>query len=231
MPNRGGRRDSPIDENRATLPADVRSLLGASDAAAQERAWAAFLESYSRVILHAAKSTTPDYDTAMDRYTYAVEALRKDEFRRLRGYSADGRAKFTAWLTVIVRRLCFDQHRQRYGRAQLHTDPDSRVTRRRIADLLATELDVEQVKAAAEASPEADIRQRELAEILDHAVRRVAPRDRALLALRFEDDLPVRDIAQILGFPTLFHVYRRLNRILGELRQGLEARGVDDSTP
>ena len=51
--------------------------------------------------------------------------------------------------------------------------------------------------------------------------------DRLLLTLRFEDDLSASRISGILGFPTPFHVYRRLNAVLGQLRAALQARGIE----
>jgi len=49
--------------------------------------------------------------------------------------------------------------------------------------------------------------------------------------LRFEDDVSVRGIAQALGFPTPFHVYRRLSGVLAPLRRSLVQRGVEEARP
>ena len=49
--------------------------------------------------------------------------------------------------------------------------------------------------------------------------------------MRFEDDLPVREIAKILRYPTPFHVYRTLNALLADLRRALRQRGVRDAEP
>ena len=57
------------------------------------------------------------------------------------------------------------------------------------------------------------------------------PRDRLLLKLRFEDGLPARAIGQVMGFTTQFHVYRRLNAVLEQVRAALRGRGVRDSEP
>ena len=53
------------------------------------------------------------------------------------------------------------------------------------------------------------------------------PRDRLLIRLRFDDELPISRIAQVLHLPTVFHVYRRLNQVLREIRTRLVARGID----
>ena len=103
--------------NRARLlPSELRQLLNAPDDAERDNAWSRFLESYSPLLLHLARSLGGDYDAAMDRYTFMLARLRRDDFRKLRGYSADGRAKFSTWLTVVARRLCLDHYRERCGR-------------------------------------------------------------------------------------------------------------------
>jgi len=52
-------------------------------------------------------------------------------------------------------------------------------------------------------------------------------RDALLLTLRFEEDLPAARIAGVMGFPSQFHVYRRLRTVLGDLRRRLQRRGID----
>ena len=52
-----------------------------------------------------------------------------------------------------------------------------------------------------------------------------------LLALRFDNQLSARRIAEILDFPSPFHVYRRLNSLLAQVRQKLESRGFTDPDP
>jgi DNA-directed RNA polymerase specialized sigma subunit len=43
-----------------------------------------------------------------------------------------------------------------------------------------------------------------------------------LLTLRFEDELSAAEIADILGMPSQFHVYRRLKVILAGLKNNSE---------
>jgi DNA-directed RNA polymerase specialized sigma subunit len=71
------------------------------------------------------------------------------------------------------------------------------------------------------------IRSEELATMLRLAVAELDPPDQLLLALRFTDDRPVREIAIMLGLPTVFHVYRRLRIVVAALRRSLAGRGVD----
>ena len=224
---------SSPDRSAGALPAELAALLNAADAVSRERAWEQFLEGHSRLMLHACRTLGVGYDSVMDRYAYIVEQLRSDDFRRLRSYVADGRGKFTTWLTVVVRRLCLDQHRSKYGRAR-SDDPvaeraEERVTRRRLVDLMAEQIDVGRL--AGSGNPEADVRSNELHDALPQAMRDLEPRDRLLLTLRFEDDLAAREIGEVMGFPTPFHVYRRLNGLLGSLRTTLERHGIREAAP
>jgi DNA-directed RNA polymerase specialized sigma subunit len=52
-----------------------------------------------------------------------------------------------------------------------------------------------------------------------------------LLRLRFDDDLTAQEIAKLLQFPSPFHVYRRVNALLGVLRRALEQRGFESAVP
>jgi RNA polymerase sigma factor (sigma-70 family) len=208
-------------------PPELARLFTATDPPTRDAAWAAFVAAHSRLLLHTARSLNHDYDAAMDGYAHVLEALRSDNYRRLRAYVADGRGKFSTWLVVVARRLCLDFHRQRYGRAR-DTGSDSReqrASRRRLVDLVAAEIDPELTPSAGDPASDLQARDREAA--LTAALSALAARDRLLLALRFEEDLSAREIGQLMGFATPFHVYRRLNALLVELRQVLKRRGVD----
>ena len=206
-------------------------LLTAPDPPTRDAAWDAFVAAHSRLLLHTARSLNHDHDAAMDGYAYVLEALRENEYRRLRAYAADGRSKFSTWLVVVARRLCLDFHRRRYGRAR---DPsvegrEARATRRRLVDLVGEELDLAGSSARSAADPDAELQVRERLGALDAALRGLSPGDRLLLTLRFEEDLSAREIGQVMDFATPFHVYRRLNAVLEAVRQSLRRRGVEDA--
>lgn len=210
-------------------PPELTRLFTASDPPTHDAAWAAFVTTHSRLLLHTARSLNHDYDAAMDGYAYVLEALRSDDYRRLRAYAADGRGKFSTWLVVVARRLCLDFHRKRYGRAR-EVGPASRelrVARRRLVDLVGSETDPDLSPAGTD--PAIELHTRDRAAALEATVRALPARDRFLLALRFEEDLSAREIARLMGFPTPFHVYRHLNAVLTELRQALRQRGIDEA--
>ncbi len=212
----------------------MTSLLDAADGAAREAAWKAFLETHSRLLLHTAHKMSRDYDATMDAYAYLVQQIRRDDFRRLRTYASDGRSKFTTWLVVVARRLCLDHLRQRYGRTSVAAGPGHpvRLVRRQLVDLFGEELDPSHLPADAAADdPETRLQEADLNGALAAAVGGLEPRDQLLLKLRFDDGLSAREIGQIMGFPTPFHVYSRLKTVLGRLRSALRQRGIESSVP
>ena len=63
------------------------------------------------------------------------------------------------------------------------------------------------------------------------ALAALPARSRLLLALRFGRGYSARRIATAMGFPSVFHVYRSINRVLGELRSELQRLGVREPHP
>jgi len=192
-------------------------------------AWEAFVAEYSRLILHVAWAGVDSHDVAMDRYAYVLEQLRADDSRRLRSFGTKGRGKFTTWLVVVARRLCLDEVRRRYGRDR---GPDETLrTRRQLTDLVAAEVNLETLADDATPLPGEELHVSELRVALATAVAELEPSDRLLLRLRFQDEVPVAEIARMLSMSSVFHVYRRLNRIFEELRGMLRRLGVEDASP
>ncbi len=227
--------EQPRPTASTALPRELAQLLQANSQAARDAAWAAFATDHSRLILRVARHVAPEHDAAMDAYAYVLEKLREDDFRRLAGFVADGRGKFTTWLVVVCRRLCLDFHRQRYGRSprstSLGNSQDERMVRRRLANL-ASEIDLSTLAAPDEsADPDAELRRADLLTSLEHALSTLAPHDRLLVALRFHDGVTAKEIAKLLHYPSAFNVYRKINSVLAELRQRLERAGVYGSAP
>jgi RNA polymerase sigma factor (sigma-70 family) len=218
-----------------SLPGELASLLASSDDLAREKAWRVFLDTFSPLILHAARSASTGYDDGMDAYAAALDALRADDCRKLRGYSADPRSKFSTWLVVVVRRICIDAQRERFGRASAKekTDgiSDERAARRRLATLTGAAIELESLPDSRGERPDAELRRNDLHEQLESALADLDERDRLLLTLRFVDDLPARRIAELQGWPDQMMVYRRINQLTALLKQKLLSRGVDSPIP
>lgn len=221
--------DSP---QAASLPPVLARLLSAASGA-HDAAWSEFVATYSGLILHTCHNVARDHDGAMDGYVWVLEALREHDCRRLRGYTPVPGVSFTTWLVVVTRRSLLDQRRQRYGRSRSE-DESRRVehdVRRRLEDLVIAELDVDRVTTSDADDPDLAIRRQELADALRRSLDELPASERLLLALRFEDGRSVREIAAMLGLPTVFHVYRQLNTTLAVLRQALLRQGVEEPNP
>ena len=215
------------------LPALLSRLLPA-DCPSAEKAWAEFIAAHSKLILYVARSLGGDHDAVMDRYTRILEQLRADNYRRLRTFAADGRSEFSTWLVVVAQRICLDHRRARYGRFRAAegdpaTHEEERKARRRLVDLLAAEVDLSTIGDTRSGSPEDRVRVADLDHALQAALSHLEPQDQLLIKLRFEDELPMPEIARSLKFPTRFHAYRRLTRVLGDLRRALVDSGVTDA--
>lgn len=198
-----------------------------------DQSWADFVAAYSGVLLHTCRLLTRDHDAAMDGYAHVLGALREDDCRRLRAYTPRPGTQFTTWLVVVARRLMLDHYRHRVGRPR-SVDADRRAdhaARRRLEELVAVELDPDRLTTPTDNTPEAHVRLIERRDALREALAALDERDRLLLALRFEDECSIRDIAATLRLPTVFHVYRRLNAVLAMLRKALAERGITEPEP
>lgn len=173
------------------------------------------------------------HDAAMDRYTYILDWLQRGDYARLRAYTPTSGCKFSTWLVVVARRLCLDHRRRHYGQSPSRADAgaERRATRRRLEDLIGERIDLERLSSPRTDLPDWHLRSTELREALNEALASLEPRDRLLLKLRFEFDMPVREISSTIGFPSVFHVYRRINHCLAGLRKDLAMRDVMDSVP
>jgi RNA polymerase sigma factor (sigma-70 family) len=213
----------PALESRDHLPSELSRLLEAAPGQARDEAWAAFVACYSGLLLRVATAFAPGYDGALDRYAFMLDELRKADCRRLHKFAADGRGRFSTWLTVVARRLCLDHHRRQHGRFRGEVPPGSartlaRTARRELTRLDAAEHQLAQLAAGPELDPTDEIEDRDRRAVLRRAIGQLPPGDRLMLRLRFEQDLTAREMATVLGLPSPFHVYRRLDAIYLALR-------------
>lgn len=221
------------------LPPELLDLWDLDSGTCREEVWGRFVERHSRLILKVSHSTTDSYDGAMDRYAFVLQHLREDECRRLKAYRFDHRGKFTTWLVVVARRLCADFHRSKYGRTPKSRGGDGngqdrtgeREVRARLANFLVEDLDPALFGDVSRSGPEIQLRKEELFGALEAALSQLSPRDRLLVKLRYQDGLPAREIAELMAFPTTFHVYRQVKANLRVLRASLERDGFHDPRP
>lgn len=212
------------------LPPVLKSLLERDPPT--DESWAAFAREYTALLMHVARSTSRSRDEAMDAYTYLLDRLSNDSCRRLRGYVADPKSKFTTWLVVVARRLCVDHYRIKYGRLRNEESKRERTRlglRRRIEDLETSDEFADAIPDDNPGSAADQVERTELSSELRKLVVSLDPSDRLLLTLRFDDGLSAAEIAGILRYPSQFHVYRRINSVLADLRAALESRGFENA--
>lgn len=166
----------------------------------------------------------------MDAYTYLLERLSQDNCRKLRAYTEDPRSKFTTWLVVVARRICIDHHRAKYGRVR---NEESRAERERLglrrslAGLPEGTEFTDDIPDENAENPAEALERAELSNEIRMLCESLPPADRLLLNLRFDDGLSAAEIATILRLSSPFHVYRRINTLLAELKDRLKNRGIE----
>jgi RNA polymerase sigma factor (sigma-70 family) len=217
----------------APVPPRLLAVLEAPDDVSRRRAWSAFLDEYSSLLLKVARRAASNHDGAMDRYAFILDQLRADGCRRLQAFVDGGRGAFPSWLVVVARRLCVDHHRHTHGRFQAASGPHTaasldQVARRNLADFVAAEVDCEQLRDGDGRQPDAELLRAERRSALHAAVGALDVADRLLLTLRFQDEMPVNRIAPVLGLTSRWQVHRRLNVVLARLRTELESSGFTE---
>lgn len=213
------------------LPHSLSRLVQARTASDADAAWRDFVAEHSRLVLHVCRSVWRTPDDAMDAYTQVLEHLRAENFRRLLEFARHPRSKVSTWLVVVARRICLDLYRRRYGRPGGEEVQDQRRARRRLQDLVAEQLELHDAAAPESEEADAPLRYAELHDALHGTLGALPARDLLLLKLRFGDELAAQEIARLLDYPSPFHVYRRLNTLLAELRRSLNGRGVESAVP
>jgi RNA polymerase sigma factor (sigma-70 family) len=92
------------------------SQLGSREAQAP---WTQFLKTYSPIILQVVQLFERDLDSRADCFLFVCEQLSNHQFRRLRRFRPEGKARFETWLRAVVRNLCTDWHRKEFGRHRI----------------------------------------------------------------------------------------------------------------
>jgi RNA polymerase sigma factor (sigma-70 family) len=199
--------------------------------------WKKFLERFSRLILSVCHKKLHWEDGPMDGYAYVLDHLRANDFARLRKYSPCPGCKFETWLTTVVGRLCIDCWREHYKikRAPKGEDPNSpeaikrkeeQELAKRIADLLAKDLEVIAPPPSEEDSAEDQIVRAEMQATLLTCVASLPARDRLMIKLRFLDGATAAEVAKLMKFPTQWHVFRAERAALAALRACFAAKGI-----
>jgi RNA polymerase sigma factor (sigma-70 family) len=138
-----------------------------------------------------------------DRAEDAVQDALVEAWRDIRGLRDPDR--LDAWLHRLLVRACYRHLRRDY--------------RRLVREISVPEVDAGEVTDSARAFADRDE--------MDHAFRRLTDDQRTILALVYYADLPLADVAVILGIP-IGTAKSRHNRAMAALRAALAA---DERTP
>src|SRR5216684_4623340 len=148
---------------------------GGSDLAAlidgDKGAWDAFVRRYAALIMAAVRGVAQEGGEAEDLAQDVFIRLCKDDFRLLKTYDP-ARAGLTTWLTIVARSTARDAQR-----------------RRRVQSV-----PIEDVPEAALAVPAVEPVDR-----LSYPAHLLSPRQREILAMLYDRDMDVAEIARALG--------------------------------
>lgn len=99
----------------------MESWVAPLEAGDPDTAWDLFIERYRRLIFGAIRHYTTEPDEVSDVFARVCEALRDDNFARLRRCAAvvDPARSFSTWLVAVVHNLTIDWFRHRNGRPRL----------------------------------------------------------------------------------------------------------------
>lgn len=89
-----------------------------------EKAWDEFLREFAPLILQVVHLFERDQDRIDDCFVFVCEQLKRNDLKRIRRFDASGAASFPTWLRAVVRNLCIDWHRKRFGRPRLYRSVD-----------------------------------------------------------------------------------------------------------
>jgi RNA polymerase sigma factor (sigma-70 family) len=253
-----------------------------------EEAWDQFLDEYAAVILQVVHLFEREQDRVDDCFLFVCEQLKRDRLRRLRRFEADGAASFPTWLRAVVRNLCLDWRRKRFGRPRifrsiaslpevdqevfrciyfrklsenetLHTVRATHpaLDREGLADsltrireslsprqswlLVSRNPYLESLSAEGSSGsganrereltdphedPESEAAKQEFLDALHEAMAGISPRERLLLRLRFEQDLSLEEIANLMQLGTPLKAQRSIQKALSKVRQVLLVKGI-----
>jgi len=181
---------------RRTTPRITQGLLEA--AARGERDAAGTLVDFVYGWVRGVLRSGPDVDdVTQEAFVAVIMATRKGQYDLSRDNKQD-------WVLKITLRKVIDAQR-----------------RRKREEALLDGSSPDEAQGPASADPVSRIERQRQAERVSFAVNELAPTDRALLLLRFHEEMSYEEIADTLGIP-LGTVKSRLSRLLQKLKQKLE---------
>lgn len=188
-------------------PQDEAALV-ADAIAGSELAFRTLVERYQRPVFSLVLRMVRDHGIAED----VTQEVFVKAWRALGRY--DPRRRFASWLFKIASNAAIDQlRRKKLPTTPIESgDPDRSSILDRIEDERSE-------------SPDTLVKRREISTALEAAIAALRPEYRLVILLRFREELPYRDIAEVTGMP-LGTVKTNLRRARREIEDRLRKDGV-----
>ena len=162
-------------------------------------AWDEFVTRYSDTVYRVALAITKKEEDAQDLVQEVFLALYKNNFQKLRTFL--GKSSLKTWISTVASRQCLDfiDQKARYNKIKS-----------RLAELAPEEL-------VGKKQPDPELKEK-----VRNALAKLNERDRALLSLFYFEEMPYKEIAEILSMPLnsvsplLMRAKERLERLVGE---------------
>lgn len=173
-------------------------------------AWHAFVIKYSNLIYHSlyrtfkAKNFSFNPQAADDLYQDVFLSLVKDKFKKLRQFKGKNNCSLASWLRMITSRTAIDfmrSHKSHFPLESASADGD---------DLIDTLSNGRELL-------DKSIEKLEWYQLLRELLEELSPKDRYLFDLWVDQELPDREIAQVLNL-SIDAVYMRKNRLKEKLK-------------
>lgn len=173
-------------------------------------AWYAFVIKYSNLIYHSlyqtfkAKNFLFNSQVTDDLYQDVFLSLVKDKFKKLRQFEGKNNCSLASWLRMIASRTAIDfirSHKSNISLESASADGDD------LIETLSNEREL----------PDKSIEKLEWYQLLRGLIEGLSPKDRYLFELWVNQELPDREIAQILNL-SIDSVYMRKNRLKEKLK-------------
>ena len=91
---------------------DLHHILAELSSFRAEKAWKAFLDSFSTMIMQVVRQFQGQTNHANECFLFVCEKLSDNGFRRLLQFDTRGKARFRTWLKLVDVNLCVDWHRK-----------------------------------------------------------------------------------------------------------------------
>lgn len=203
------------------LPSEEAALIGEAQEGRSE-AFEELVRRYDRSVLRLALNLTRSEETARDIYQESFLRI----FRALPDFRSE--CSFGTWIHRIVTSVCLDHLRRSAARPREETGDDGESG---VGPLHLV------VDSRPDHDPERALARKEMRRRIDHALSRVADRERLVFVLRHDEGMRMAAIAEVLETTEetvrncLYRAHRSLRSALGDLREVTRSRPQGEVGP